>query len=248
MCNFSNSSNRPVLKFVILFGLFFSSFALGFEVPSLTGPVVDQVGILSRREKHQLEELLQSHLKSGKIQTQILILKNLSGTSIEDASIRVVDRWKLGTETKDNGVLILLAIDEKKVRIEVGQGLEGDIPDVIASRVIREIMTPFFRSGRFAAGLEAGAHQLAAFAGVDSAQYNGMAQAEEDIPPWVKLILMLIAFLAFGLFSIASHHSGLRRGGFGMGGLGGHGSFGGGGRGWSGGGGGFSGGGASGGW
>ncbi len=247
-------SFRLLLAGLIGFATLTSSFvrAADFVVPALSGPVVDQVGLLSSRDKARLEERIRSIYQSGKIQPQILIVRSLGALPIEQASIQVVDAWKLGEATSDNGVLILMAIEERKVRIEVGQGLEGEIPDILASRVIRETMTPFFKNGDMAAGLEAGVYRLASIVGVGEGDESGFqAPPPKQIPEW-KVFLMLLGLMLFGvLFSAFAHHHGLRgNGSSGFGGpFGGGGGFGGrGGGGWSGGGGGFSGGGASGGW
>jgi len=128
--------------------------ATAFEVPALQGPVMDQVGLLSRPLAYSLSQQLHQANNQGVAQVQILIIQSLQGESIEQAAIQIFDQWKLGDAKKDNGVLILAAIQDRKMRIEVGQGLEGSIPDVIAKRIINEIMRPLFKSGNFDAGFK----------------------------------------------------------------------------------------------
>ncbi|NJL24268.1 MAG: TPM domain-containing protein [Calothrix sp. SM1_5_4] len=118
-----------------------------FSIPPLTGPVVDGAGMFSSGTKTRLDSFLRGLAERGSTQLQVATLPDLGGLSIEEASIKIVDAWKLGTAKADNGILLLFAAKERRVRIEVGQGKEGDIPDVIASRIIREVIVPRMREG-----------------------------------------------------------------------------------------------------
>src|SRR6187431_979785 len=101
-------------------------------VPPLTGPVIDQAGLLSAEQVSDLSARAQAMLTH--LQMQIWIVPSLEGEAIEQLSIRAVDQWKLGDEKKDNGLLFLIAPADKRMRIEVGRGLEGNIPDILAGR------------------------------------------------------------------------------------------------------------------
>ena len=235
--------------------------AADFEVPPLRSAVTDRAGILSAATSDRLEGALQ-HLKTaGGTQLAVLTVPDLAGLTIEQASIQVADAWKLGSAQADNGVLLLVAPNERKVRIEVGQGLEGSLTDAYSKRIIDEGITPLFREGDMNAGVVMGVYQIARITNPDidlTAQLEGhlrnpRAREKRKFSP-VQLILyavmMLLIFsmrtgiLPFLLMGSAGRHS---RGG--MGSMGGFGGGGGGGfGGFSGGGGGFSGGGASGGW
>jgi len=136
--------------------LTWSSLAFGFEVPRLSGPVVDEARLLSPQEQLELSELIRSVQNKGIAQIQVAIIKSLGGEPIEAVSIKITDTWKLGDSKKDNGILFLIAVQDKKMRIEVGQGLEGDIPDLIARRILETKVQPFFRSGQFAQGIRSG--------------------------------------------------------------------------------------------
>lgn len=222
-----------------------------FKVPSLTGPVIDEVGYLTRSDRQELMQLLYDFNRRGKAQVQVLIVPDLQGIPIEQASIQIVDQWKLGSEKKDNGVLLLIAAKERALRIEVGQGLEGAIPDITAKRIISDQMIPLFRSQRFSAGVVVGVHEILRLADKEFADENNLQESSPggDIPIWV-IIAVLIVISILGRFGGGRGRYYRGGGGWG-GGLGGGGwSSGGGsgGGGWSGGGGGFSGGGASGNW
>lgn len=232
--------------------------ATAFDVPRLTGPVMDQAGMLSAAAERQISAALQNLKKQPTgVQIAVLTVPDLQGESIEGASIQVVDQWKLGSADKDNGVLVLVAKKERKIRIEVGQGLEGDLPDAWAKRIIDEAMTPLFRSGNVDQGVLVGVFQIAqrTHPGIDvTPLFQGSQQRDwrtshrksrggGSLIPILFLLLMLFAGrrMGGGLFA------GMLLGGM-MGRGGGRGGFGGGGGGFGGGGGGFSGGGASGGW
>jgi len=126
------------------------------EVPPLEGRVNDLAGVLDDGSRQRLEQLLAAHEKATGHQLAVLIVPSLEGDPIEDFSIRVVEEWKLGGEKEDDGLLLLVAMQERKIRIEVGYGLEGEIPDARAGRVISEIMRPLFRRGDVAGGVEEG--------------------------------------------------------------------------------------------
>ncbi len=127
-----------------------------FVVPRLTGPVVDLTGILNRASKHQLEEFIRSVYSRRHIQLQVLIIPELKGEPIEQASIKVVESWKLGGSKSDQGLLLLISQKEHKVRFEVGRGLEGSFPDIYAKRVVSDTIVPLFKKGKFGLGVYAG--------------------------------------------------------------------------------------------
>ncbi len=237
-----------------------------FEVPRLTSPVVDGAGILSRGGRTRLEAALRHLKQRGGTQLAVLTVPDLAGESIEQASIRVADQWQLGGASEDNGVLLLIARDERRVRIEVGQGLEGDLTDAHSKRIIDEVITPLFGSGDIDAGVTLGIFEIARRTDpeIDLRPYleGGLQSASRSrgrrrSSPVSSLFLLLIgvpmALMRMGMFGGRSIY-GRRRGYYwGAGGFLGGGGFSGGGGGFSGGGfsgggGGFSGGGASGGW
>lgn len=239
-------------SFLVLFAfLGFSLAQAEFKTPPLTSPVIDEVGYLTRNDQQDLTQLLYDFNKRGKAQVQVLIVPNLQGLPIEQASIEITDKWKLGDKTKDNGILFLISAQERAVRIEVGQGLEGAIPDITAKRIISDQVIPLFRAKRFSAGVIVGVQEVLRLADKEFADQNHI----EEAPAKSGKIPGIIVFVLIVIISILGRFGGGRGqfyrggGGFGGGGFGG-GGFGGsgGGGGWSGGGGGFSGGGASGNW
>ncbi len=220
-----------------------------FNVPMLTGPVIDQVGYLSRNDRQELMQLLYQFNKRGIAQFQVLIVPDLQGIPIEQASMQIAEKWKLGSAERDNGILLLVSEKERAIRIEVGQGLEGAIPDIYAKRIVSDQMVPLFRTKRFSAGIVLGAHELMRLADKEFAdQQNLESPKSKDFD--YSFVVFFILFVLIGLLGRKGGGGGRNwhsRSGWGSG-YGGGGSWSSGGGGWSGGGGGFSGGGASGNW
>lgn len=165
-------------------------------VPALTARVTDQAGVLQPEQRASLESRLAALEQEKGSQIAILTVPTTQPETIEQYGIRVAESWQLGRKGVDDGLLILLAMDDRTMRIEVGYGLEGVIPDAVAKRVIAEIMTPYFRQGDFYGGLDAAVTQLSALV------------AGEPLPPPAKqkaassigdtLPLLLFATIAVG--------------------------------------------------
>ncbi len=131
-------------------------------VPALTGRVVDLTGTLSGAAVSRIEnELADFETKKGS-QISVLIVPTTEPEDIEQFGIRVADRWKLGRKNVDDGAILLVAKQDRRVRIEVGTGLEGVLPDAIASRIVGDTITPLFKQGNFDGGVEAGVDRMIA--------------------------------------------------------------------------------------
>jgi uncharacterized protein len=207
---------------------------------------MDQADLIDRERERQLEAKLRAHEQATQHQLAVLTIASLEGEPIEDYSMRVAESWKLGHAKEDNGLLLLVVAKEKKVRIEVGYGLEGEVPDVIAGRIIRNVIVPRFGQGNFAGGIEEAMQLLMnASAGKQVEIDGGGASFEPGFSNAWPLLVFLLLFLVLPAFGARRGRSGmLFWGGLGQSGFGGRS----GGGGFSGGGGGFGGGGASGGW
>ncbi len=250
-----------------------SVFALGLspaaEVPANDGWVTDLAGLLSSSQEQQLEALMESYRSGTTHEIALLTVPDLDGNSIENLGLETARAWGLGGEGAHNGALLVVAVAEREMRIEVGRGLEGTLTDAISGRIIRDVMRPAFRSGDFPGGIEAGLRAMHAAIGGDygaiERSKGGRARSGSGISALFFIFFVVFIFarifrgsgprggsgvggvLPWLLLSQMGRSSG-GAGGFG-GGLGGGGfSGGGGGFGGFGGGGGFSGGGASGGW
>jgi len=141
----------------LLLGLLFSlALNAAPEFPKLTGRVVDQAGLLSAAEESRLAEKLQAHEAETSNQIVIVTLSTLQGYDIADYGYQLGRHWGIGQESRDNGVLLLVAPNERRMRIEVGYGLEGALTDAISDYIIRQEMRPAFRAGDYPGGIEAG--------------------------------------------------------------------------------------------
>jgi len=186
------------------------------DIPFLTGRVNDHAGILSEQTRSGLSEQLKAHEERTTNQVVILTMVSLQGENIEDYSNRVFNEWKLGQADLDNGILILVVPDERRMRIEVGYGLEGVMTDLLTGRIIREIITPRFRKGDFDGGITEGA--LAVLKVLEGQELPGTGDFDEasDFPDlsefsglegpdmsWaMRILLGAFIFGIIGLFTI----------------------------------------------
>jgi uncharacterized protein len=141
--------------------LLFASVAFAqVPVPPLKARVTDLTDTLSAQQQARLERRLQAFEARRGSQIAVLLVPTTQPETIEQYSIRVVEDWKLGREGVDDGALLLIAKDDRAMRIEVGYGLEGALNDATAKRIIAEIITPYFRNGDFFAGIQAGVQAM----------------------------------------------------------------------------------------
>jgi uncharacterized protein len=221
--------------------------AAALEVPKVTGYVNDKAGLISSATELKIENFLRGFEGSDSTQLVVLTIESLEGEALEEYSLKVVESWKIGQKGKDNGALLLIAKQERKIRIEVGYGLEGKLTDLLTGRIIDNEISPRFKSGDFEGGIIAG---ISSMAEAVRGEYTGTGTTsrKKKRNPWGSLALFL--FLGPGLMLLGGggRRGRGRRGGFWIGGMGGGGGGYGGGGGFGGGGGGFGGGGSSGGW
>lgn len=226
--------------------------ATTFSVPALTGPVVDRAGLISAGAQDQLSDYLSRLYDSGGTQIEVVTLPDLGGVSIEEAGIKIAEAWKLGRQGQDTGIILLIAALEHKIRIEVGKGREGDLPDLTASRIIREQISPALRAGNYDEAVTRGVLAITQKTDPDFQPPRRRHEGRRGGGDGRGLLALFILF--FFILPLFFRGGGGGGGGFLAGavlgnllGQGGR-RDGGGGGGWSGGGGGFSGGGASGDW
>ena len=219
------------------------------EFPALSGRVVDEASLMSRKQAHQLTQQLAAFEKRSGIQLVVVSVDSLDGNTIEEYGYQLGRHWGIGQKERNNGVLLLIAQDERKVRIEVGYGLEGALPDAIAANIIQTRILPAFKRGDMVAGIVAGSQAIMQALAGEYQPADASKQDDKLGGPWLFILAVIVMLVLHNLRGGGGGSGGRRRAaylatGFGAGRSGG--GFGGGG--FSGGGGSFGGGGASGGW
>ena len=144
------------LLLICLISAVFPTPFLGAFIPPLIGHVNDTAGMFSEPVRAEVERLLREHESRTSNQVVVVTVPSLEGENLEEYSIRLAEAWKIGQKGKDNGVILLFSRDDRKLRIEVGYGLEGTLTDLMAGRIIRNNIVPHFKDGRFDEGLRSG--------------------------------------------------------------------------------------------
>lgn len=188
---------------VILVLLLVPWYASALDVPPLRGHVNDYAGLLTPAATQHLETTLRDFERSDSTQIVILTVPSLAGDNLEEFSIKVAEAWKIGQKGLDNGAILLVAKAERKVRIEVGRGLEGRLTDLMAGRIIRNDIVPFLRRGDYDDGIIAGTTAIMAIVrGEYSAPQGNLRQNHRSAPPIVSLLLFCaIACIFVGAIS-----------------------------------------------
>jgi len=242
---------RPVAALFALALLVACGAALAADLvfPTLTGRVVDQAGLLDASQEASLTAKLKALEDKTTDQFVVVTLDSLQGTSIEDFGYQLGRYWGIGQKDKNNGVLLIVAPKEHRVRIEVGYGLEGVLTDALTRIIIETSITPRFRAGDMAGGITAGADDVITALTGDTATIEKRAasrpEAKDEL--FTAIFIFLFIMIFFAVFITTLRRGGLSGGGWTMGGSSG-GSWSSGGGGFSGGGGSFGGGGSSGSW
>jgi uncharacterized protein len=237
--------NLILLSIVSLFIIFFIIGCTDASViPEPKGYINDFAGMISKESTKSLEDQLSEYEKQTTNEIAVVTVKTIGGKTIEDYSIALAEKWKVGKENKDNGVILLIAKEEKKIRIEVGYGLEATLTDGEAKQIIDQEISPRFKSDDFAGGIQAGVNSI--IAAIDGTYVPGQSSPvnSEGLASWAIILLVfggliVLIFIIMFIAGVVTGEGGSWSSGGGSGGGGGGGGFGGGS---------FGGGGASGGW
>jgi uncharacterized protein len=125
-------------------------------LPTLNSPVVDQANILTESQKQEISQRILALHQQGKAQIGVVIVPTTGQEDIFDFAMRIAEKWQLGSAKQDNGLLMAIAVNDHRIQILTGYGLEGVIPDIVASRIIRNQITPYFKQAQYAQGIDAG--------------------------------------------------------------------------------------------
>ncbi|HMG77761.1 MAG TPA: TPM domain-containing protein [Xanthobacteraceae bacterium] len=172
-----------------------AAFALDF--PQLTGRVVDQAGVMSPDGRSAIEAKLKDLEDKSGIQLVVATVKSLQGGDIETYANQLFRSWKLGQAQKNNGVLLLVAPAEHKVRIEVGYGLEGTLTDALSSVIISSAIVPRFKANDYSGGIERGVDGIISVLNGDTTDWQPKVQVREDSPAQLFNALFPILFFFF---------------------------------------------------
>lgn len=173
------------------------AFAQSLTFPALTGRVVDEAGLLDAAARAQLDQTLAELETKTTDQLVVVTLKSLQGTSIEDYGYQLGRHWQIGQKDKNNGVLLIVAPNERKVRIEVGYGLEGTLTDAISSFIVQNSILPRFKAGDFAGGIRRGAEDIVQVLSGDAEEYKERASkaAVREMTPEEVIVMIFFLFI-----------------------------------------------------
>lgn len=149
-------------------------------LPTLNQPVIDQAKVLSEAEIQQLNQKILGLYQQGKAQIGVIIVPTTGQEAIFDFALRAGEKWQLGSAKRDNGLLMAIAVNDRNIQILTGYGLEGVLPDVVLSRIIRNQITPYFKQGQYAQGITAGLDEISRIVNLDPEIAQQAAQELKD--------------------------------------------------------------------
>ena len=174
------------------------------ELPALESHVTDYTSTLTSSEISSLENYLSEFEKVKGSQVAVLIISTTEPEEIESYGIRLAEKWKIGRKNVDDGVILIIAKDDRKLRIEVGYGLEGAIPDIYAKRIIENIILPTFRQGNFYDGIKDGVHAIVSLINKEelpaiTSEHIDTNKAQNNFYSFGIIILIIVGFVLKGL-------------------------------------------------
>lgn len=220
---------KSVLIFTLLFILFSSAlFAEEARIPSrVQGYVNDFAGLLNQTDELMISKYASELERKTTAQVAVVTVKTTKPETIQGFSVRLFDQWKIGQKGKDNGVLLLMAVNDRQAWITTGYGMEGAIPDVIANKIVRGLMIPYFKRGQYSEGIMKGAIAIISLAAKEynleiTGQEREVYQAVHRKKSGADIIFTLLFFILIigmrsgflGYFLLGSMIGGRRRGGY----------------------------------
>lgn len=182
----------------LILSIFFGNiFLFSLEVPILNGRVNDNAQIISQKDKTEIENYLKSLEDSTGIQMAVLTIKSLEGESIESFSIKTAEKWKLGSEKKDDGAILVVALNEHFVRIEVGDGLESSLTDAKCGLIIRNVIIPEFKNGNYSEGILKGIQNMGGIASNNAELVSKDVLNEKKSNDTIYFIIFLVIWFGF---------------------------------------------------
>lgn len=193
----------PFLTTALLICIFWAPGLSALEVPALQGRVNDHAGMLSAATRQQLEDILNRLEQTDSTQIVVLTIPSLGGEGLEEFSLKVAEKWKIGQKGFDNGAILLIAKNDRKIRIEVGYGLEGSLTDLMAGRIIRNVIVPQFKAGNFDQGIIDGVQAMIAvvrgeYQAPEKSPFAGGSKKKDTSPGFGGMIAFLFFISMLG--------------------------------------------------
>jgi uncharacterized protein len=199
--------------FSLLFLLLWTGLALAEPTyPALSGRIVDNANLIGAEARARIEQKLQAHEAKTSDQVVVATLPSLQGVTIEEFANGLFRHWQLGAKAKNNGVLLLVAPSERKVRIEVGYGLEGALTDALSKVIITTAVAPKFKNGDFSGGIEGGVDAILSILAGDAEEWQRRAEIRDDESSFSENLAVILV-MVFIVIIIISILRGLKQGG-----------------------------------
>ena len=198
---------QKFLCFLLMLGFFvLPTFSL--DVPKLETPIMDKADVINSSDERDLNQKLTNLSNETGIQVAVLTIPSLEGEALESYSMKVVEDWKLGQKGVDNGVLLLVSIGDRELRIETGYGVEGDLTDTKCGLIIRNVITPHFQDGDYSKGIVQGVTAIVENVAVNFSENseNPIVLEDEDSDDWEGFLVVgiFVAFFSIVMISAAT--------------------------------------------
>ena len=196
------------LCFLLMLGFFvLPTFSL--DVPKLETPIMDKADVINSSDERDLNQKLTNLSNETGIQVAVLTIPSLEGEALESYSMKVVEDWKLGQKGVDNGVLLLVSIGDRELRIETGYGVEGDLTDTKCGLIIRNVITPYFKDGDYSKGIVQGVTAIVENVAVNfSENSENPIVLEDDDSEDLPIIVFFFVFVFFVVFTTTAKNKG----------------------------------------
>ena len=195
------------LCFLLMLG-FFVLPAFSLDVPKLETPIMDKADVINSSDEMALNQKLTNLSNETGIQVAVLTIPSLEGEALESYSMKVVEDWKLGQKGVDNGVLLLVSIGDRELRIETGYGVEGDLTDTKCGLIIRNVITPYFQDGDYSKGIVQGVTAIVENVAVNFSENseNPIVLEDDDSDDWEGFLVVgiFVAFFSIVMISAAT--------------------------------------------
>lgn len=196
------------LCFLLMLG-FFVLPAFSLDVPKLETPIMDKADVINSSDERDLNQKLTNLSNETGIQVAVLTIPSLEGEALESYSMKVVEDWKLGQKGVDNGVLLLVSIGDRELRIETGYGVEGDLTDTKCGLIIRNVITPYFKDGDYSKGIVQGVTAIVENVAVNfSENSENPIVLEDDDSEDFPIIVFFFVFVFFVVFTTTAKNKG----------------------------------------